>query len=105
MPSVSGSTSLEDVVCPNATSFLRAAQGQLVSSVDALVATSGHKLSAHEDGDCLEGQDGESPGRERKEDDEVPADQRHWIRPDLPSRCSWRLGAQMSASPHSHPER
>ncbi|XP_035250361.1 cystathionine beta-synthase-like isoform X2 [Anguilla anguilla] len=30
---------------------------------------------------------------------------RNWIRPDLPSRCTWRLGAPPSQSPHSHPER
>ncbi|XP_036396271.1 cystathionine beta-synthase-like [Megalops cyprinoides] len=30
---------------------------------------------------------------------------RKWIRPDLPSRCTWRLGASPSESPHTHPER
>ncbi|XP_064182640.1 cystathionine beta-synthase-like [Anguilla rostrata] len=30
---------------------------------------------------------------------------RKWIRPDLPSRCTWRLGMSPEASPHSHPER
>uniref|UniRef100_A0A4W6FFP3 Cystathionine beta-synthase n=1 Tax=Lates calcarifer TaxID=8187 RepID=A0A4W6FFP3_LATCA len=39
------------------------------------------------------------------ENREVTADQRKWIRPDLPSRCTWRLGAPLSESPHSHPER
>uniref|UniRef100_A0A673B011 Cystathionine beta-synthase n=1 Tax=Sphaeramia orbicularis TaxID=375764 RepID=A0A673B011_9TELE len=29
----------------------------------------------------------------------------NWIRPDLPSRCTWRLGAPTSESPHSHPPR
>ncbi|KAM9346815.1 cystathionine beta-synthase b [Symphorus nematophorus] len=33
------------------------------------------------------------------------ADQRNWIRPDLPSRCTWRLGAPVSESPHSHQAR
>lgn len=28
--------------------------------------------------------------------------QRNWIRPDLPSRCTWRPGANASESPHSH---
>ncbi|KAJ8252831.1 hypothetical protein GJAV_G00206080 [Gymnothorax javanicus] len=30
---------------------------------------------------------------------------RNWIRPDLPSRCTWRLGMSPSESPHSHPTR
>lgn len=25
-----------------------------------------------------------------------------WVRPDLPSRCTWGLGAPASESPHSH---
>ncbi|KAG7467440.1 hypothetical protein MATL_G00153800 [Megalops atlanticus] len=33
------------------------------------------------------------------------AGDRTWIRPDLPSRCTWRLGASPSESPHTHPER
>ncbi|CAG05841.1 unnamed protein product, partial [Tetraodon nigroviridis] len=28
-----------------------------------------------------------------------------WVRPDLPSRCTWRLGATAAGSPHSHPPR
>uniref|UniRef100_A0A8C9ZW68 Cystathionine beta-synthase n=1 Tax=Sander lucioperca TaxID=283035 RepID=A0A8C9ZW68_SANLU len=39
------------------------------------------------------------------ENGEATADQWNWIRPDLPSRCTWRLGASISESPHSHPER
>lgn len=27
--------------------------------------------------------------------------ERKWIRPDLPSRCTWTLGASKSESPHS----
>ncbi|KAJ8255935.1 hypothetical protein COCON_G00197990 [Conger conger] len=30
---------------------------------------------------------------------------RNWIRPDLPSRCTWRPGVSPSESPHSCPER
>ncbi|XP_061081853.1 cystathionine beta-synthase-like [Conger conger] len=30
---------------------------------------------------------------------------RNWIRPDLPSRCTWRPGLSPSESPHSCPER
>ncbi|XP_028991663.1 cystathionine beta-synthase b [Betta splendens] len=109
MPSVAGSTSLEDVaaLCPHAANSIRAdiRQGQLVSGLDALAVTSGHRLFAHGEQDDLKGQDeshcdgGESP------EQGASADQRNWIRPDLPSRCTWRLGAPASESPHSHPER
>ncbi|KAK0133382.1 Cystathionine beta-synthase [Merluccius polli] len=30
---------------------------------------------------------------------------RKWIRPDLPSRCTWRLGGLNLDSPHTHPQR
>lgn len=30
---------------------------------------------------------------------------RKWIRPDLPSRCTWRLGGSDLDSPHTHPQR
>lgn len=31
--------------------------------------------------------------------------ERVWIRPDLPSRCTWKLGADPSSSPHYHAAR
>ncbi|XP_056444151.1 cystathionine beta-synthase-like [Gadus chalcogrammus] len=34
-----------------------------------------------------------------------PAADRKWIRPDLPSRCTWRLGGSDLDSPHTHPQR
>uniref|UniRef100_A0A8C7IUN7 Cystathionine beta-synthase n=1 Tax=Oncorhynchus kisutch TaxID=8019 RepID=A0A8C7IUN7_ONCKI len=30
--------------------------------------------------------------------------ERKWIRPDLPSRCTWRLGGNHADSPHTHPQ-
>uniref|UniRef100_A0AAY4BQZ8 Cystathionine beta-synthase n=1 Tax=Denticeps clupeoides TaxID=299321 RepID=A0AAY4BQZ8_9TELE len=33
---------------------------------------------------------------------EEVAVERKWIRPDLPSRCTWKLGGSDSDSPHSH---
>ncbi|KAM7380396.1 hypothetical protein PAMP_003698 [Pampus punctatissimus] len=33
----------------------------------------------------------------------MAADKKSWICPELPSRCTWRLGAPTSESPHSHP--
>ncbi|CAL8288469.1 unnamed protein product [Lota lota] len=35
----------------------------------------------------------------------APAADRKWIRPDLPSRCTWRLGGSDLDSPHTHPQR
>ena len=29
-------------------------------------------------------------------------DKRQWIRPDLPSKCTWHLGIDISESPHQH---
>lgn len=28
--------------------------------------------------------------------------ERQWIRPDTPSKCTWKLGKPLSASPHHH---
>uniref|UniRef100_A0A7N6FBN1 Cystathionine beta-synthase n=1 Tax=Anabas testudineus TaxID=64144 RepID=A0A7N6FBN1_ANATE len=72
----------------------------------AFTVTSGPRLSAHEEQNCLNVQDEShhDRGSEPKNREET-ADQRNWIRPDLPSRCTWRLGAPVSESPHSHPER
>ena len=39
------------------------------------------------------------------ESGEVSVEERKWIRPDLPSRCTWKLGMSHDGSPHSHPER
>ncbi|XP_022530528.2 cystathionine beta-synthase a isoform X2 [Astyanax mexicanus] len=33
------------------------------------------------------------------------ASERKWIRPDLSSKCTWRLGAPQTDSPHTHPPR
>ncbi|GAA6230210.1 cystathionine beta-synthase-like [Lates japonicus] len=58
-------------------------------------------VEVQDESDCGRGENCESELENR----EVTADQRRWIRPDLPSRCTWRLGAPLSESPHSHPER
>lgn len=36
------------------------------------------------------------------ENRELNAALKNWIRPHLPSRCTWRLGTDVSESPHSH---
>jgi len=28
--------------------------------------------------------------------------QRDWVRPDLPSKCTWHLGVNSAESPHNH---
>ncbi|XP_076603089.1 cystathionine beta-synthase b [Chaetodon auriga] len=99
MPSVSDSSSLEDArtLCPHTAKLI---------SADV---TWGQK-SANGEQDSVKDQD-ESYHESREssesepENSEATADQRNWIRPDLPSRCTWKLGAPLSGSPHSHPPR
>ncbi|KAK2849704.1 hypothetical protein Q7C36_008487 [Tachysurus vachellii] len=43
-------------------------------------------------------------GMEEKEEEENVME-RHWIRPDLPSKCTWQLGEPKTNSPHVHAER
>uniref|UniRef100_A0AAQ6ALI7 Cystathionine beta-synthase n=1 Tax=Amphiprion ocellaris TaxID=80972 RepID=A0AAQ6ALI7_AMPOC len=57
----------------------------LIKSNHFIIVTSDHRLSGSES---------------KLKDREGTADQRGWIRPDLPSRCTWRLGAAVSESPH-----
>ncbi|KAL4656988.1 cystathionine beta-synthase isoform X1 [Arapaima gigas] len=45
---------------------------------------------------------GQDHGEGKKE--EVP-NEIAWIRPDLPSKCTWKLGILCTESPHPHPER
>lgn len=115
MPSVYESTRSEDVptLCPHMANLMNAdiTRSQKSSSVNVNTVTvaGGHWLSDGER-DCLKVQDesycesGENSESEL-ENREASADQRKWIRPDLPSRCTWRLGAPVSESPHGHPAR
>uniref|UniRef100_A0A7N8XRM3 Cystathionine beta-synthase n=1 Tax=Mastacembelus armatus TaxID=205130 RepID=A0A7N8XRM3_9TELE len=82
-------------------------QGSVAGEAES--GTSGHMLCEHGEVDCLKVQDQSCPDSGEKseselEKQEVTADQMNWIRPDVPSRCTWRLGAPISESPHSHPE-
>ncbi|MEQ2279627.1 hypothetical protein AMECASPLE_011384 [Ameca splendens] len=80
------------------------------SPVDGVVKIfpAGRELSALGEDKCLN--DDKSPrkceenGGNGKNTEETTA-QIKWIRPDLPSRCTWRPGAPMSESPHSQPPR
>ncbi|KAK2839930.1 hypothetical protein Q5P01_013670 [Channa striata] len=106
MPSVSGDMSLEDgsARCPHAPNLINAdiTQGQTSSTADRNLSAHGQQRPEvlHESyhTTC---KDSESELKSRA----TAADQLKWIRPDLPSRCTWRLGKPMSESPHSHPQR
>ncbi|XP_010078951.1 PREDICTED: cystathionine beta-synthase, partial [Pterocles gutturalis] len=42
------------------------------------------------------------PGGMDSENCKANEKEREWIRPDTPSKCTWRLGKPLSASPHRH---
>ncbi|KAF5889454.1 cystathionine beta-synthase-like, partial [Clarias magur] len=44
-------------------------------------------------------------GVEEHKEEEASVMERNWIRPDLPSRCTWQLGNMNTPSPHVHTER
>lgn len=98
MPSVSDSSSLEEnglTLCPHTAKLITAD------------ITRGQK-SANEEQDSVKDQDKSyheswERGASVPESREATAGPRNWIRPDLPSRCTWSLGAPLSESPHSHP--
>uniref|UniRef100_A0A8C5NQU7 Cystathionine beta-synthase n=1 Tax=Junco hyemalis TaxID=40217 RepID=A0A8C5NQU7_JUNHY len=47
---------------------------------------------------------GPSPGGFKARLDRGGEKERQWIRPDTPSKCTWKLGKPLSASPHHHAE-
>ncbi|XP_034088298.1 cystathionine beta-synthase b isoform X2 [Gymnodraco acuticeps] len=70
------------------------------------MSASRHMLSANGEKDCLKGQlesHHESGMESHFEPDyrDKSADKWNWISPDVPSRCTWSLGALISESPHS----
>lgn len=67
---------------------------------EAVSVSSGHGFSSNGD------QEVESSTIKKSEQENRDIHpERRWIRPDLPSRCTWSLGAHTSESPHSHPPR
>uniref|UniRef100_A0A6Q2YUV0 Cystathionine beta-synthase n=1 Tax=Esox lucius TaxID=8010 RepID=A0A6Q2YUV0_ESOLU len=48
------------------------------------------------------GQVGGDEGENDLENTVTDVEERQWIRPDLPSRCTWKLGGSSAESPHSH---
>ncbi|XP_056157041.1 cystathionine beta-synthase a [Lampris incognitus] len=93
MPSVPSSkeTSAKGPVCPHAAK-LHTHANEDARLQDGLFPVNGLDMEEAEDGD---GPIQLNAGR--------AAGERKWIRPDLPSRCTWRLGASHALSPHMHP--
>lgn len=110
MPSVFGSKCLKDCQAP-CTGVENLVHAEKKSATDGVAENfpAGHKSSALRGEDCLK--ETEESCQKRGENcanstnaEEVAA-QIKWIRPDLPSKCTWRPGAPMSESPHSQPPR
>uniref|UniRef100_A0A3Q3CE41 Cystathionine beta-synthase-like n=1 Tax=Haplochromis burtoni TaxID=8153 RepID=A0A3Q3CE41_HAPBU len=105
MPTDFGTKSLEEVPSP-CTSAANPTNAEVTcakasSSVCQATAAvnSGDRLPA--DG---EDKDESFTETQLENTDETP-DETKWIRPDLPRRCTWKLAAPMSESPHSHSAR
>uniref|UniRef100_A0A3B4GRZ0 Cystathionine beta-synthase n=1 Tax=Pundamilia nyererei TaxID=303518 RepID=A0A3B4GRZ0_9CICH len=93
MPSVSGAASLEEVPSP-CTSAANPTNAEVTCATAAV--NSCDRLSA--DG---EDKDESFTESQLENTDETP-DETKWIRPDLPSRCTWKLAAPMSESCHTY---
>ncbi|KAM3862393.1 cystathionine beta-synthase b [Diretmus argenteus] len=77
---------------------------------DINTVNSGHELSVNDFAQANGNQDGckvqkgsSHANEDGSENEDVAIDEMNWIRPDLPSRCTWRLGMPLSESPHTHP--
>lgn len=105
MPSISGSARLEDgqSACPHAANLMRAdvTHDKTVSDkAGAAETVAGDRgLSTNGDNDKHDAEGNSHNESELKD----AAGHIKWIRPDLPSRCTWRPDAPISESPHSHP--
>lgn len=91
MPSSSESTV---PVCPHAAK---------VNSETILNGKAGQKLSMKESthGTETNGQHTKNTNDDIENRSEISIE-RNWIRPDLPSRCTWKLGDLTTESPHNH---
>lgn len=93
-------------VCPHATKVLtNAADGENGTNMDAklkvdaiLNGKTGHKLNVNE----TNGHHVKSMNGEHMENGSEATMERKWIRPNLPSRCTWKLGDPNTESPHNH---
>ncbi|XP_015259990.1 PREDICTED: cystathionine beta-synthase-like, partial [Cyprinodon variegatus] len=110
MPSVFGNQCLKDAqaTCPGGGTLMHAEQKSCMDG-DLKIFPSGNKLPGLSKDEPLNDADnpfqkcGENGGMDRNAKE--TADQMKWIRPDLPSKCTWRPGTPMSESPHSQPPR
>ncbi|XP_061578874.1 cystathionine beta-synthase b [Cololabis saira] len=92
--------------CPTSTD-LTCADVTRDEKLSEKVGVGDHGLSANEGKeDALDAEEKSHNGSGENgelEDAEGLVGHLKWIHPDLPSRCTWKLGAPNSESPHSHP--
>ncbi len=99
-------------ICPHAAKFFtNAANGESGISGDAKLKTdavlngkAAHKLSVNGTDPVNEtnGHHLKNVNVEHTENGSEGTTERKWIRPDLPSRCTWKLGDPNTESPHKH---
>uniref|UniRef100_A0A9J8CMZ5 Cystathionine beta-synthase n=1 Tax=Cyprinus carpio carpio TaxID=630221 RepID=A0A9J8CMZ5_CYPCA len=108
MPSSSESVGTGPI-CPHAAKVLtNAANGEPGINGDALLnGKAAHKLSVNGSDPVSEtnGHRVQSVNVEHIENGSEGSMERKWIRPDLPSRCTWKLGDPNAESPHKHFQR
>ncbi|XP_016385141.1 cystathionine beta-synthase b [Sinocyclocheilus rhinocerous] len=112
MPSSSSESVGTGPVCPHAAKVLtNAANGEPGISGDAKLKTdavlngkTGYKLSANST-DLVNETNGHHVNVEQIENGSEVTMERKWIRPDLPSRCTWKIGDPNTESPHKHFQR
>lgn len=114
MPSVPSSSESVGTgpICPHAAKVLtNAANGKSGISGDAKLKTdavlngkAAHKLSVNGTDSVNEtnGHHVKNVNVEHIENGSEGTTERKWIRPDLPSRCTWKLGDPNVESPHKH---
>ena len=92
MPSVPSSkeSPVNGPVCPHAAKLLSHTNGDTILRETSFPLKSVEKLA-----------DSEETSRTIQLSAKNAAPERKWIRPDLPSRCKWSLGASKADSPHT----
>uniref|UniRef100_A0A671LRJ5 Cystathionine beta-synthase n=1 Tax=Sinocyclocheilus anshuiensis TaxID=1608454 RepID=A0A671LRJ5_9TELE len=111
MPSVPSSSESVGTgpICPHAAKVLtNAANGEPGINGDAVLnGKAAHKLSVNGTDHVNEtnGHHVKSVNVEHIENGSEGSMERKWIRPDLPSRCTWKLGDPNTESPHKHFQR
>nr|XP_046220603.1 cystathionine beta-synthase-like [Oncorhynchus gorbuscha] len=115
------SVGAEPSVCPNAAKLSNAQANEVAailkggSKVNGDAMLNGHKLSmngsaqVNEDSAGHKAQNGSvhvngHEGENGLEKAAAGVEERQWIRPDLPSKCTWKLGGSSVESPHCHSE-